>query len=179
MLYYSTANPRHKVSLLEAVGRGLPPDGGVYMPERLPYIPKAFFNNMADMSLKDIGYVVANTLFGEDIAAADLKQIVAEAINFDTPLIPDPDHSGMYALELFHGPSGSYKDFGARFMAHTLRRIHRPDSGSTSSWPPRAMQARPWPTHFSGCRAHGFSSSIPTQAPACGSFRRLPLSEAT
>ena len=105
MLYYSTANPRHRVSLLEAVGRGLPPDGGVYMPERLPFIPKAFFNNMADMSLKDIGYVVANTLFGEDIAAADLKQIVAEAINFDTPLIPDPDNSGMYALELFHGPS--------------------------------------------------------------------------
>lgn len=128
MLYYSTANPRHRVSLLEAVGRGLPPDGGVYMPERLPFIPKAFFNNMADMSLKDIGYVVANTLFGEDIAAADLKQIVAEAINFDTPLIPDPDNSGMYALELFHGPSGSYKDFGARFMAHTLRRIHCPDS---------------------------------------------------
>lgn len=46
MLYYSTANPRHRVSLLEAVGRGLPPDGGVYMPERLPFIPKAFFNNM-------------------------------------------------------------------------------------------------------------------------------------
>ena len=67
MLYYSTANPRHRVSLLEAVGRGLPPDGGVYMPERLPFIPKAFFNNMADMSLKDIGYVVANTLLAKTL----------------------------------------------------------------------------------------------------------------
>lgn len=126
MLYYSTANPRHRVSLIEAVSRGLPPDGGYYMPERLPVIPRAFFNNMADMSLKDIGYVVANTLFGDDIPSADLKAIVADAINFDTPLRHDAARENLYALELFHGPSHSYKDFGARFMAHILRRIHHP-----------------------------------------------------
>lgn len=128
MLYHSTADPRHHVSLMEAVSCGLPPGGGFYMPERFPIIPKAFFNNMADMSLKDIGYVVINTLFGEDIPAPDLKAIVADAINFDTPLVRDPGADDIYALELFHGPSGSYKDFGARFMAHTLRRINRHDS---------------------------------------------------
>ena len=51
MLYYSTADPRHRVGFIEAISRGLPPGGGYYMPERLPLIPKAFFNNMADMSL--------------------------------------------------------------------------------------------------------------------------------
>ncbi|MBD5346915.1 MAG: pyridoxal-phosphate dependent enzyme [Bacteroides sp.] len=125
MLYYSTADPRHRVGFIEAISRGLPPGGGYYMPERLPIIPKAFFNNMADMSLKDIGYVVVNTLFGEDLNSSDLKSIVSQAINFDTPLVPDPAYKNLYALELFHGPSKSYKDFGARFMAHTLRMLHR------------------------------------------------------
>ncbi len=128
MLYHSTADPRHHVGLMEAITSGLPPGGGFYMPERFPIIPKAFFNNMADMSLKDIGYVVINTLFGEDIPAPDLKAIVADAIDFDTPLVPDKESDDIFALELFHGPSGSYKDFGARFMAHTLRRINRKDS---------------------------------------------------
>lgn len=127
MLCYSTADPRHRTGLVEAISRGLPPVGGYYMPERLPLIPRAFFNNMADMSLKDIGYVVANTLFGEEIPAADLKAIVADAINFDTPLRSDDAAPGLYTLELFHGPSHSYKDFGARFMAHILRRVHHPD----------------------------------------------------
>lgn len=124
MLYYSTADPRHHVSLKEAVSRGLPPGGGYYMPERLPFIPRAFFNNMADMSLKDIGYVVVNTLFGDEIQSVDLKAIVTDAINFDTPLRKDPELDDTYALELFHGPSHSYKDFGARFMAHILRRLN-------------------------------------------------------
>ncbi|MDE7237507.1 MAG: pyridoxal-phosphate dependent enzyme [Paramuribaculum sp.] len=126
MLYYSTANPNQRASLYEVISRGVPADGGFYMPERLPYIPSAFFRNMADMSLKDIGFIVINTLFGEDMDSAELKAIVADAINFDTPLTPDPCHKDMYALELFHGPSKSYKDFGARFMANILRRLHKP-----------------------------------------------------
>ena len=121
---------------------------------------------MADMSLKDIGYVVANTLFGEDIAAADLKQIVAEAINFDTPLIPDPDNSGMYALELFHGPSGSYKDFGARFMAHTLRRIHCPDSQLNIIVATTGDAGEAVAHSFFGMPEQGFSYSTPTSAQA-------------
>ncbi len=128
MLYYSTANDRCRVGLNETIRRGICPDGGYFMPERIPVIPRAFFNNMADMSLKDIGYVVANTLFGDDFPSADLKAIVADAINFDTPLRPDPQAPGLFALELHHGPSRSYKDFGARFMAHILRRLHRPDT---------------------------------------------------
>lgn len=128
MLYYSTANNRCRVGLTATIRRGVCPDGGFFMPERIPVIPRAFFNNMADMTLKDIGYVVANTLFGDDIPAADLKAIVADAINFDTPLRPDPAAPGLFALELTHGPSKSYKDFGARFMAHSLRRLHRPDT---------------------------------------------------
>lgn len=128
MKYISTNDPSYRANLAEAFGRGLPPGGGYFMPEKIRVIPRAFFNNMGDMSLKDIGYVVMNTLFGEDIPSADIQAIVTEAINFDTPLVADKSDSNLYALQLFHGPSGSYKDFGARIMAHTLRRLYKGNS---------------------------------------------------
>ena len=73
MQYYSTNGNAQMASLQEAVVRGLATDRGLYMPERIPTIPKAFFNNIAEMSLQDISYVVANTLFGEDIESEVLK----------------------------------------------------------------------------------------------------------
>lgn len=122
MNYRSTRpDSTRTVSLTEAVRRGTAPDGGLYMPCSLPVIPPAFFNNIAEMSLKDVGYIVANQLYGDDIPSAVLKQIVSEAINFDTPLVKVSDN--IYALELFHGPSHSYKDFGARFMANLLHKF--------------------------------------------------------
>ncbi len=128
MLYYSITSPNIKVPLLTAVRRGVDPAGGIFMPERIPYIPKAFFNNIGDISLPDIGYVVANMLFGEDIDSPTLHEVLTAAIDFDTPLVEiEP---GIYSLELFNGPSHSYKDFSARFMAQLLRHIHKKDSGT-------------------------------------------------
>ena len=75
MQYYSTSGNAPKTSLQEAVVKGLAPDKGLYMPERIPMIPKAFFNNIGEMSLQDIAYVVANTLFGDDIDSETLKEI--------------------------------------------------------------------------------------------------------
>ncbi|MDE6304400.1 MAG: threonine synthase [Paramuribaculum sp.] len=125
MLYYSINTPHIKVSLHEAVRRGVDPDGGIYMPERIPYIPKAFFNNIGDISLPDIGYVVANMLFGSDIDSPTIHEVLTGAINFDTPLVEIKPR--IYALELFNGPSHSYKDFSARFMAQLLHHIHHKD----------------------------------------------------
>lgn len=118
MQYYSTSGNAPKASLQEAVVKGLAPDKGLYMPERIPTIPKAFFNNIGEMSLQDISYVVANTLFGEDIDSETLKQIVNETLNFDIPLVHVADNR--YSLELFHGPTLAFKDVGARFMARLL-----------------------------------------------------------
>ncbi len=80
------------------------------------------------MSLTDIGYVVANLLFGEEIDSATLKSIVKEAINFDIPLLKLTE--SIHALELYHGPSGSYKDFGSRFMAHLHQQFMRANQKS-------------------------------------------------
>lgn len=118
MQYYSTSGNAPKTSLQEAVVKGLAPDKGLYMPERIPMIPKAFFNNIGEMSLQDIAYVVANTLFGDDIDSETLKEIVNETLNFDIPLVKVDDNK--YSLELFHGPTLAFKDVGARFMARLL-----------------------------------------------------------
>ena len=65
MIYYSTNNPNLEVSLQEAVVKGLAADRGLFMPERIPSLPKAFFNNIGNMSLQEISFIVANTLFGK------------------------------------------------------------------------------------------------------------------
>lgn len=118
MKYYSTNGKSPLASLKDAVVKGLAPDGGLYMPERIPAIPKAFFNNLQEMSLQEIAYVVASTLFGEDIEADKLKNIVYDALNFPIPLKKVEDN--IYVLELFHGPTLAFKDVGARFMARLL-----------------------------------------------------------
>lgn len=131
MQYYSTNGLAPKTSLQDAVVRGLAPDKGLYMPEVIPSIPKAFFNNISEMSLQDIAYVVANTLFGEDIESETLKNIVNDTLNFDIPL--KHVNGNIYSLELFHGPTLAFKDVGARFMARLLGYFNRKSNGAGST----------------------------------------------
>lgn len=118
MQFYSTNRHSPPASLREAVMRGLAPDGGLYMPERIPVIPAAFFNNIADMSLTDISYVVANQMLSPDIDSAEVRRLVAETFTFDIPLMPVRDD--IYSLELYHGPTKAFKDVGARFLARII-----------------------------------------------------------
>lgn len=118
MLYYSTSGNSPEVTLREAVMAGLAPDGGLYMPSRIPMIPKAFFNNMPDMSLPEIAYVVADCLFGDDVDSAILSRLAADVFDFEVPAVRLSP--GMTAIELFHGPTGSFNDIGARFLAGLL-----------------------------------------------------------
>ena len=128
MKYYSTNGNTPDVSLQTAVVKGLAADRGLFMPERIPLLPKAFFNNIGEMSLQDISYVVANTLFGDDIESATLKDIVYETLNFDIPLKHVADNK--YSLELFHGPTLAFKDVGARFMARLLGYFNKQQNGN-------------------------------------------------
>lgn len=126
MQYYSTNGSTSKVSLQTAVVKGLAADRGLFMPERIPVLPKAFFNNIGEMSLQDISFIVANTLFGDDIENTTLKKIVDETLNFDIPLKHVTGNK--YSLELFHGPTLAFKDVGARFMARLLGYFNRIDN---------------------------------------------------
>ena len=118
MRYYSTNKNTPEVSLEEAVIKGLANDKGLYMPEQIQVLPVSFYDTIGNLSFQEIAYKVADAFFGEDIEANDLKKIVYETLNFDTPLVEVEED--IYSLELFHGPTLAFKDVGARFMSRVL-----------------------------------------------------------
>ena len=122
MRYYSTTTKIADTTLRQAVEHGLAPDHGLYMPESIPVIPRAVINNFPEMSLTEKSYVVATTLFGSDLGCEAIKEIIDESLTFDIPVVPTGDNT--YSLELYHGPTLSFKDTGARFMARLLKRLN-------------------------------------------------------
>ena len=118
MKYYSTRHIAQKNKMKEDVIKGLAPDRGLYMPEKINRLPADFFNEIGNLSLTDIAKVVAEKFFGEDIDKEQLNTIAIEALNFDIPL--KKLEEGVYVLELFHGPTFAFKDVGARFMSRML-----------------------------------------------------------
>jgi len=105
--------------LCKAVVKGLAEDRGLYMPEKIHKLPKAFFDDMPQMTFKDIAYNVAAAFFGDDVDLDALQDLVYDTLSFDCPIVKVEDN--IYALELFHGPTLAFKDVGARFMARLLR----------------------------------------------------------
>lgn len=118
MLYYSTNNNSPKVGLKDAVTKGLAPDKGLYMPERINALDPDFYKSIAEKSFHEIACTVARAFFGEDIEQETLDNIVKETLNFDIPLVKVEEN--IYSLELFHGPTLAFKDVGGRFMARLL-----------------------------------------------------------
>lgn len=118
MKFYSTNNKGLRVGLREAVLQGLAPDNGLYMPERIPQLPEAFFATAGERSLQELAFAVAREFVTGDVADDILSAIISHAIPFDAPVVGVDDT--LYALELFHGPTFAFKDFGARFMAGLL-----------------------------------------------------------
>jgi len=128
MIYYSTNGKAPLATLEKAVVKGLAEDKGLYMPERIKPLPKAFFDNIQDMTLQEIAYQVADCFFGEDVDADSLRRIVYDTLSFDIPLVKvekvkklkGEKEKSIFSLELFHGPTLAFKDVGARFMARLL-----------------------------------------------------------
>ncbi len=119
MMYYSTNGKAPKADLRKAVVKGLAEDKGLYMPERIQRLSDEFFQTIGGRSFVDNAVEVAKAFFGEDIPSAELRRIVEETLAFDCPI--HEVEPGIYALELFHGPTLAFKDVGARFMARLLR----------------------------------------------------------
>ncbi len=80
MRYYSTRNPELRDTFTDAVLNGVAPDGGLYVPESVPRLPRAFFNNIAGMTLQDVCYAVAGYALRDDVDAAVLRRIVNETM---------------------------------------------------------------------------------------------------
>lgn len=118
MKYFSTNNPNHKVSLAKAVIKGLAPDNGLYMPERIPVLPEELIQKLPEMSFREMGYAVISALFSEDLSESQIRELVDHTLTFDAPLVRVEEE--VYSLELFHGPTLAFKDFGARFCSKLM-----------------------------------------------------------
>lgn len=118
MKYYSLNHNAPKVSFQEAVIQGLAADKGLYFPESITPLPQSFFNNIENLSHEEIAFEAIQQFVGDEIPAETLKQIIAETLCFDFPVVPVENR--IYSLELFHGPTMAFKDVGARFMSRCL-----------------------------------------------------------
>lgn len=157
MLFHSTRNAEHRVTLSQAIATGIAPDGGLYVPDSLPSFKPEDFTGLNDLP------AIATKLiapFAEgDALAGVLKEVCLDAFSFPAPLVSLSGTPGPASvLELFHGPTSAFKDFGARFLAASLERIRgsQPNktgkkltilvatSGDTGGAVAAAFHKRPW-----------------------------------
>ncbi len=116
--FHTTQNKKAQVALKEAVLQGLAEDGGLFMPSKLTRLPSSFFRKLPSLTFPEIAYEVASHLLQGAIPDGPLREIISSSMTFDAPLVKLS--KGLYTLELFHGPTLSFKDFGARFMAQLM-----------------------------------------------------------
>ncbi|WP_313317504.1 threonine synthase [Stenotrophomonas sp.] len=118
MNFISTRSASPAVSLSQAIAAGLAPDGGLYVPEQMP----AARTLHAGDSIAITAAHLLQPFFAGDPLAAELPVICSEAFDFPAPLQPLATAND-HVLELFHGPTAAFKDFGARFLAASLSRL--------------------------------------------------------
>ena len=125
MKFVSTRGSAAPVGLTDAIRSGAAPDGGLYLPESIPSVDMALFD--PETTLAAFAVEILKPFFASDPIENALPQICAEAFDFPAPLVtPDPARPRLHALELFHGPTGAFKDFGARFLMGCLDRLGDP-----------------------------------------------------
>jgi len=118
MKFYSTSNKNIRVSFEEAVRQGIAADGGLFVPEAIDQLPEKFWRNFSQKSFYQISFEVAAHFLKGALPDEDLKKIIQHSLVFDAPLVRVGET--IFALELFHGPTLAFKDFGARFLAEVL-----------------------------------------------------------
>jgi len=138
------------VAFLSALLQGLGPDGGLYVPERIEAWPEVELGRLPTRSLTEVAYRALRPYTRGELDATTFEAVIAEALNFPIPLVEvEP---GIYALELFHGPTLAFKDVGARSMARLMAALDTGDkpltvlaatSGDTGSAVAHAFHAVP------------------------------------
>jgi threonine synthase len=122
MNWVSTRGVAPPVPFIDALFAGTAPDGGLYMPERLDPLPEArreaIRHAARSGNIVGIGAQVGAHLLRDDISQADLRPLVAAALDFPVPLVQVTERA--WVLELFHGPTLAFKDIGARVQARLL-----------------------------------------------------------
>ena len=123
MQFASTRGKAPEVGFSAALAQGLAPDGGLYVPQQWPAVPLASLPDAADLAGIAVPFI--GGFAAGDALESEVSAIVHEAFNFPVPLVPLEADGRLAVLELFHGPTAAFKDFGARFLAACLTRIRR------------------------------------------------------
>jgi threonine synthase len=124
--FRSTRDGRLTAGFGDALSQGLAPDGGLYVPTEWPSLQAGTFG--ARESLGGIGAKFIAPFVAGDPLAQSLPDITAEAFDFPAPVVALGSSGRLAVLELFHGPTAAFKDFGARFLAACLARLRGPAS---------------------------------------------------
>ncbi len=120
MRFYSTNNPKNTVDLATAILQSLPEDNGLYMPVEIPSLASGFINALPKLNIREIAYEVSLPYLREDFSEQQIADIINQ-IDFGAPL--ESLNYNLHILELWHGPSLAFKDFGARFMAAVISKL--------------------------------------------------------
>lgn len=121
MKYISTRGDRSMVSFREATIKGMAPDNGLYVPVEIPRLDIDFIQSLNSIDDHEIAEHIISAFVSDDIAPADLPRLILDIFDFEIPLIMVDE--GIWSLELFHGPTLSFKDVGARFLARCIYRF--------------------------------------------------------
>lgn len=125
MKYYSTRDKSASIGFEQAVMGGMDSSGGLFMPEKLPRLDAATLDAMGKLAFPDLAMKLVSPFVAGEIPEQDLSDLVRDA--FDFPLLMPRLGPNLSVLELFHGPSCAFKDFGARFMARVMAYFARRD----------------------------------------------------
>ena len=119
MNLYNIKHPEEQVNFAQAVRQGLGKDQGLFFPETIPALTN--IDELLALPLVERSQKILAALIGEELPKATLDAMVKNAFTFTAPLEKVEDN--IYALELFHGPTLAFKDFGGRFMAQALAAV--------------------------------------------------------
>ena len=121
MKFISTRGEAPAVTFGAALTQGLAPDGGLYVPESWPTLAADAFDGAS--TLPEVAEVLLRPFVAGDALAGEVGAIARDAFNFPAPLEPVNADGTLSVLELFHGPTAAFKDFGARFLAASMQRL--------------------------------------------------------
>ena len=124
MICVSTRGQAPQVSFKEAVLAGLAPDGGLYVPAQIERKPDSWWSAHRSKSFQDIAIAMATELAGDEIDRETITELVRQALNFPVRVVEL--ERGLGVVELFHGPTFAFKDFGARTLAALMSRFQPP-----------------------------------------------------
>lgn len=117
MKLYNIKDHSEQVSFAQAVKQGLGREQGLFFPEQIA--PLSDVTGLLDKPLVERSAILLRHLLGDELP--ELSQLIANAFTFPAPLVKVAENQ--YALELFHGPTLAFKDFGGRFMAQCLTAV--------------------------------------------------------